>query len=75
MPPTTTPFASSREAQSPGPQWEGGVAAARGLTISLDICRSSKVRTGAAESGYPERTRAASGRQAGPDGTRTPRLL
>ena len=33
VPPTKTPLASSREAQSPGPQCEGGVADARGLTI------------------------------------------
>jgi len=33
VPPTTTPLASSREAQSPGPQWEGGWADDSGLMI------------------------------------------
>src|SRR5262249_61600064 len=33
VPPTKTPLASPREAQSSGPQCDGGVADARGLTI------------------------------------------
>src|SRR5437660_1999331 len=37
VPPTSTPFASSREAQSSGPQCEGGLAAERGLIIAFDI--------------------------------------
>jgi hypothetical protein len=37
VPPTNTPPASSREAQSAGAQCEGGVAADRGLTIAFDI--------------------------------------
>lgn len=37
VPPTRTAFASPREAHSSGPQCEGGVAVARGLTISFDI--------------------------------------
>jgi hypothetical protein len=36
-PPTNTPFASPREAQSSGAQCEGGWADARGFTIALDI--------------------------------------
>src|SRR2546428_270110 len=36
-PPTNTPFASPREAQSSGTQCEGGWANARGFTIALDI--------------------------------------
>src|SRR5207244_7888314 len=38
-PPTNTPFASPREAQSSGPQCEGGWADARGFTIAFDIVR------------------------------------
>ncbi len=37
VPPTTTPLASSREAQSSGAQCEGGLAAPRGLMIAFDI--------------------------------------
>src|SRR5438552_2238858 len=37
VPPTSTPFASSREAQSSGAQCEGGLAAERGLIIAFDI--------------------------------------
>lgn len=37
MPPTNTLFASLREAQSPGPQCDGGLAVARGLTIFFAI--------------------------------------
>src|SRR5437899_8502272 len=37
VPPTNTPFASSREAQSSGAQCEGGLAAERGLIIAFDI--------------------------------------
>jgi len=37
VPPTSTPFASSREAQSSGPQWEGGFAVASGFTIAFDM--------------------------------------
>jgi len=36
-PPTNTPFASPREAQSSGAQCEGGWADARGFTIAFDI--------------------------------------
>jgi hypothetical protein len=36
-PPTNTPFASPREAQSSGAQCEGGWADASGLTIAFDI--------------------------------------
>src|SRR5437867_12817817 len=38
-PPTNTPFASPREAQSSGAQCEGGWAEARGFTIAFDIVR------------------------------------
>src|SRR5438094_10310719 len=38
-PPTNTPFASPREAQSSGAQCEGGWADARGFTIAFDIVR------------------------------------
>src|SRR5436309_12785305 len=38
-PPTNTPFASPREAQSSGPQCEGGSADAMGFTIAFDIVR------------------------------------
>src|SRR5262249_9569141 len=38
-PPTNTPFASPREAQSSGAQCEGGLADARGFTIAFDIVR------------------------------------
>src|SRR2546427_8744788 len=38
-PPTNTPFASPREAQSSGAQCEGGWADARGFTIAFDIAR------------------------------------
>src|SRR3989442_6697492 len=37
VPPTKTPFPSSREAQSSGAQCEGGLAAHRGLIIAFDI--------------------------------------
>jgi hypothetical protein len=36
---TNAPFASPREAQSSGPQCEGGWADARGFTIAFDIVR------------------------------------
>src|SRR3989475_4327240 len=36
-PPTNTPFASSREAQSSGAQCEGGLATDRGLMMAFDI--------------------------------------
>src|SRR6266498_991813 len=38
-PPTNTPFASPREAQSSGAQCEGGWADASGFTIAFDIAR------------------------------------
>src|SRR6266436_8849077 len=38
-PPTNTPCASPREAQSSGAQCEGGWADARGFTIAFDIVR------------------------------------
>src|SRR5438094_1943883 len=38
-PPTNTPVASPREAQSSGAQCEGGWADARGFTIAFDIVR------------------------------------
>ena len=37
VPRTKTPFASPREAQSSGPQWDGGRAVDSGLTIAFDI--------------------------------------
>jgi hypothetical protein len=37
VPPTNAPSASSREAQSSGPQCDGGLAVDRGLTITFAI--------------------------------------
>src|SRR3989442_5936627 len=45
VPPTNTPFASSREAQSSGAQCEGGLAAHRGLIIAFDIVSLLQGRT------------------------------
>ena len=37
VPPTSTAFASSREAQSSGVQCEGGLAAAKGFVMGFDM--------------------------------------
>jgi hypothetical protein len=44
VPETSVPLASPREAQSAGPQCEGGWAVARGLTITFDIVSLLKGR-------------------------------
>src|SRR6185436_17139850 len=47
VPETSVPLASPREAQSAGPQCEGGLAVARGLTIAFVIvCPTVPPRSG-----------------------------
>jgi hypothetical protein len=51
VPPTSTPLASPREAQSSGPQCEGGLAADNGLAIALDMASLLSARRRAGHSG------------------------
>src|SRR5437899_4807786 len=56
-PPTNTPFASPREAQSSGAQCEGGWAEARGFTIAFDIVRLLPTRRECCRKSLPVKER------------------
>src|SRR2546429_8579515 len=56
-PPTNTPVASPREAQSSGAQCEGGWADARGFTIAFDIVRLLPTRRECCRKSLPVKER------------------
>ena len=56
-PPTNTPFASPREAQSSGAQCEGGWAEARGFVIAFDIVRLLPTRRECCRKSLPVKER------------------
>jgi len=56
-PPTNTPFASPREAQSSGAQCEGGWAEARGFITAFDIVRLLPTRRECCRKSLPVKER------------------